>query len=203
MADSDFDQSDNAAGGIVERRDVVIGGAALAVAIATPLAVSPAAANQPDNLPLQPGDRIQLVTGAHKKKLLRPEMLETGERPFEGFPFDPASEILRRKNRLNRLLLLRLDLAEMNDVTRERSFEGVLAFSALCTHRACTVKSWMAKQRYLRCHCHLSQFAALESGRIKRGPAKRSLPMVPLGIDSDGFVVALDGFTGKPGAAKT
>ncbi len=184
------------------RREVAAGAAALAVV--SMAGVPPAdAADAPDNLFVQPGDRIQPVLGKLRKKELRPEMLEVGGRPVESFPFDPAAGVLRRKNRRNRLLLLRLDPGEMDDATRARSADGVLAYSALCTHRACTIKSWMAEKRHLRCHCHLSQFAALQGGRIKRGPAKRSLPMVPLGLDDEGFVVATDGFTGKPGAAKT
>ena len=187
----------------VDRREVVIGGTALAATAAVGLPLSAAADTSPDNLLIQPGDRLEIVTGALRKQRVRPELLETNARPFEAFPVDPAADVMRRKNRRNRLLILRLDPSEMNADTRARSVDGVLAYSALCTHRACTVKSWMPEPRNLRCHCHLSQFAALEAGRIKRGPAKRSLPMVPLGLDDDGYVVALDGFTSKPGAAKT
>ena len=158
---------------------------------------------KPERMFTQPGDRLQLIKGKAQGQALRPEMLETGARPVEAFPVDPASGVLRRRNRLNRILALRLDPAEMDEETRGRCVEGVLAFSALCTHRACTIKSWMAEKRHLRCHCHLSEFAALSGGSVRGGPAKRQLPMVPLGLDSEGFVVALDGFTRKPGPAKT
>ncbi|MCY4591708.1 MAG: Rieske (2Fe-2S) protein [Alphaproteobacteria bacterium] len=187
-----------------ERRDVMIGGAAFAAATMTGVLADDADAAQrpPERQFVQAGDRFQAVTGAINKQLVRPEMLELGARPVEAFPLDPASGVLRRRNRLNRLLLLRLDTAAMSKKTRERSVEGVLAYSALCTHRACTIKSWIPDKQFLRCHCHLSQFAALETGRIKRGPARRGLPMVPLNLDADGFVVATDGFTGRPGPAK-
>ena len=115
---------------------------------------------------------------------------------------EQENEVLRRKYRLNRLLVMKLDPAEMTDDTRARSAEGVLVFSALCTHRACTIKSWMADERHMRCHCHLSQFAALDEGRVMNGPAKRHLPMVPVAIDEEGYVVATDTFTAKPGGAK-
>ena len=131
--------------------------------------------------------------------MLRPEMLEPGAGPIEAFPVDPASGTLRRANRLNRLIALRLDPAEMDEPTRARSADGILVYSAICTHRACTVNSWMPEQRHLRCHCHLSEFAALSEGSVKGGPARRQLPMVPLGLDDDGFVVAVEGFTRKPG----
>ena len=180
----------------VDRRSVVIGGSALLAAAGLP---ADAATSKPDRMFLQPGDRIQIVQGDLKDQALRPEMLEQGAGPIEGFPLDPASGTLRRANRLNRLIALRLDPAEMDEPTRARSSDGVLVYSAICTHRACTVNSWMPEQRHLRCHCHLSEFAALSEGSVKSGPARRQLPMVPLGLDSEGFLVALEGFTRKPG----
>lgn len=156
----------------------------------------------PEKLPPQTGDRIQIIKGTLKDQLLRPELLETGARPFEAFPIDHTADVLRRKNRLNRMLVLKLDPAEMDEETRERSIDGVLVFSALCTHRSCTIKSWKAEERHLRCHCHLSEFAALSGGSVKSGPARRQLPMVPVGLDDEGYVIALDTFTRKPGGAK-
>ena len=149
---------------------------------------------------LQAGDRIQIIQGDFKDQVVRPEMLELDAAPIEAFPFDPVSGTLRRGNRLNRILVLRLSPAEMDEATRARSADGVLVYSAICTHRGCTVNSWMPEQRHLRCHCHLSEFAALSEGSVRGGPARRQLPMVPLGLDDEGFVVAIEGFTRKPGA---
>ncbi len=160
------------------------------------------AVKAPDRSPLHAGDRFMIIKGPHKDAFLRPELLEAGAPPFEGFPYDPVADVLRRKSRLNRVLLLRLNPAEMDQPTRTRSVEGVLVYSALCTHRNCTIKSWKAEQRHLRCHCHLSEFAALSEGSVMSGPARRQLPMVPLGLDDEGYIIALDGFTRKPGGAK-
>lgn len=186
---------------LTDRRDVLIGGSAALVSAGVP-SLAGAADKPPEKLFTQAGDRLQIIKGELKDQFLRPEHLTPGERPVEAFPFSVADDIIRRKNRLNRILVLRLDSAEMDEDTRSKSVEGVLAYSALCTHRACTIKSWMADERYLRCHCHLSTFAALSEGSVKSGPAKRQLPMVPLGLDDEGFVIATDGFTRKPGAAK-
>ena len=60
----------------------------------------------------------------------------------------------------------------------------------------------MEEERHLRCHCHLSEFAALSGGSVRNGPAKRRLPMLPLALDDEGFIVATDGFNGRVGAAK-
>ena len=185
-----------------DRRNVLVGGAGLILGATFLNPEEAEASTKPEKLFPQPGDRIQGIKGDLKTKDLKPEMLEVGARPVEAFPFDPAAGVLRRKNRLNRMLVLRLDPAEMDEETRSRSADGVLVYSALCTHRSCTIKSWKAEERIMRCHCHLSEFAALSGGSVLSGPARRQLPMVPLGIDDDGFVIALDDFTRKPGGAK-
>jgi Rieske Fe-S protein len=190
------------AGPWLDRRVVVVGGSALLAVAGLPAGAATNNPGKPDRMPPQPGDRIQIIQGSLKDQMLRPEMLEAGAAPFEAFAFDPVSGTLRRGNRLNRLIVLRLDPAEMDQPTRARSAEGVLAYSAICTHRACTVNAWMPEQRHLRCHCHLSEFAALSEGSVRGGPARRQLPMVPLGLDGEGFVVAVEGFTRKPGGDK-
>ena len=161
-----------------------------------------AKAKKPEQLPPQVGDRFQITKGPLKGELLRPGLLKVGEAPVIGFPFAPEEEILRRKNRLNRLLMVELDPAAMKDETRERSAEGVLIYSALCTHRGCTIASWKAEELHFRCHCHLSEFTPLDNARPITGPAKKSLAAIPLAVDDEGFVVATGEFTRKPGAAK-
>ncbi len=160
------------------------------------------AAKKPESLPPQIGDRFQITKGPLKGELLRPGLLNVGEAPVIGFPFAPEEDVLRRKNRLNRLLMVELDPADMEEETRERSANGVLIYSAICTHRGCTIASWKAEDQHFRCHCHLSEFTPLDNARPITGPAKKSLAAVPLAVDEDGCVVAAGEFTRKPGAAK-
>lgn len=187
---------------VLDRRSVVVGGSAMLAGVAFAGIPAPSSAATPDKLPPQPGDRVQIIEGELKDQLVKPGLLDVGAAPFEAFPFDPVTGTLRRGNRLNRLLVLRLDPAEMDEETSARSGDGVLVYSALCTHRACTIKSWMDEARHLRCHCHLSEFDALSSGSVRAGPARRQLPMLPVVLDDEGFITAADGFTGKVGAAK-
>ena len=184
------------------RREVLAGGTGLVLGATIAAPDEAAASKPPEKLPAQPGDRIQFIKGELKDQMLKADMLTTGEKPVEAFPFDPVNNVLRRKYRLNRMLVLRLDPAEMDEETRGLSADGLLVFSALCTHRACTIKSWMAEERHLRCHCHLSEFSALSGGSVMDGPARRRLAMVPLELDAEGYVVAREGFNGKVGAAK-
>ena len=185
-----------------DRREILAAGAGLFLGAGLLTPNTADAAKPPEKLPPQEGDRIQVIKGDLKDQQIRPELLEVGAKPLEAFPFDPAEGVLRRKYRLNRMLVLKLDPAEMDEGTRARSVEGVLVYSALCTHRNCTIKSWKPEERIMRCHCHLSEFAALSEGSVLSGPARRQLPMVPLGLDDDGFVIALDTFSRKPGGAK-
>lgn len=186
----------------IDRRSLVAGATALAVGASVFGTAAVSAEETPAELFVQEGDRIQLVKGSMKGEMLKPDLLEVGEKQIEAFPYDGLNEISRRENRLNRLLVIRLDPDEMDEETLERSVDGVLAFSAVCTHRGCTIKSWKPEERHLRCHCHLSEFNALSGGSAMTGPAKRALPMVPLGLDDEGYIIATNGFTSKPGGAK-
>lgn len=182
------------------RRDVVTSAVGL---VSLPFVAGSAhAAKKPEQLPPQVGDRFQITKGPLKGELLRPELLKIGEAPMIGFPFAPGDEVLRRKNRLNRLLMVALDPVGMEEETRSQSAGGVLVYSAICTHRGCTIQSWKAEEQLLRCHCHLSEFTPHDNARPIKGPAKKPLAAVPVTLDDDGFVVASAEFTRRPGPAK-
>src|SRR5215469_5591240 len=68
-----------------------------------------------------------------------PEPLKPDDVPPKGkltiaWPFKPTDDTVRDGSRLNKVLLLRLD-----PVTRDRAAEGVVAYSAICTHAGCDV----------------------------------------------------------------
>jgi rieske iron-sulfur protein len=179
------------------RRDILWGVAGAAGLVAAGRDAT--GADKPDRLPPQAGDRFVVVGGALQDQIVRADLLEVGAAPVECFPIDPESGIPRNRNRLNRVLAVRLDATEMSDATRAQSAGGVLIYSAICTHTGCTVQGWLPEERHLRCPCHLSQFAALEEGEVRGGPAKRPLAMIPLVLSDEGFAEAAAGFTRKPG----
>jgi rieske iron-sulfur protein len=74
----------------------------------------------------------------------------------------------------------------------------VVAYSAICTHQACDVKTWLSKEKVLVCFCHSSKFNLLDDGKVLSGPALRALPSVPLKLDGDLLVVA-GTFSTQPG----
>ena len=70
-----------------------------------------------------------------------------------------------------------------------------LAFSKICTHAGCPASLYEQQTGRLLCPCHQSQFQVLEDAKPVFGPATRSLPRLPLGVEvgSDGrqYFVAL------------
>jgi ubiquinol-cytochrome c reductase iron-sulfur subunit len=72
--------------------------------------------------------------------------------------------------------------------------EGLLAFSKICTHAGCPVALYRASARQLFCPCHQSTFNVLTGGERVFGPASRGLPQLPIEIQKDGYLAALDGY---------
>ena len=89
--------------------------------------------------------------------------------------------------------------ALLKDGTAQLAVSGVLAYSAVCTHKACTVNSWKAAEAHWRCYCHLSEFDAADGGKVTGGPAQTALPSVGLAVDAEGFLTAATLFSRKPG----
>ncbi|HEX2275052.1 MAG TPA: Rieske 2Fe-2S domain-containing protein [Acidimicrobiales bacterium] len=71
---------------------------------------------------------------------------------------------------------------------------GVVAFSKICTHAGCPVGLYQASTQELFCPCHQSTFSVPEGAKPTFGPATRRLPQLPIGVDAEGFVVALGDF---------
>ncbi len=58
-----------------------------------------------------------------------------------------------------------------------------LAFSKICTHAGCPASLYEQQTGRLLCPCHQSQFAVLDDAKPIFGPASRSLPKLPLGVE--------------------
>lgn len=138
-----------------------------------------------------------LVPAKGEQKPVRLDDIKVGAKPVLVFPFDEKAQKPRDESRLNKLLLVRLEDAELTDELRARSVGGVLAFSAICTHQACDVTEYVVADKLLMCFCHFSKFSPAD-GTVAKGPASKSLPWVPL-AQKDGFVVIAGDFSAKPG----
>jgi rieske iron-sulfur protein len=101
------------------------------------------------------------------------------------------------------VLVVRFDPKELDDPTGARAADGIVAYSAICTHAGCPVTGWLkassGEKDALKCFCHNSEFDPREGAQVVFGPAPRRLPALPLAI-SDGSLTVAAGFVGKVGA---
>jgi len=138
------------------------------------------------NAQAQSEDTLYLVDADAENdfKPLRPADLAIGK-PLLVFPFDSKSGKLKNESRMNKLVVIRLPEDQMTPETRARSASGVLAYSGICTHQGCEVKTWISKENSLACFCHASKFALLDSAKVTAGPAPRPLPAISLVMNGE------------------
>ena len=146
----------------------------------------------------QPNDRLVFAGGDRKGQLITLTDLPAGGPPLTAYPMDPTAKVVRDDSRLNQILLVRLDPKSLNGDTRERAADGIVAYSAVCTHTGCDAWDWQPASSTIKCPCHFSEFDLKESARVLNGPAPRRLPALPLKV-VDGAPTVAGGFVGRPG----
>lgn len=147
------------------------------------------------------GDHLVRVTDEGTYTPLRVSDIEKSAKPVIAYPYDVATNTVHSESRLNKVLLVYFDPAQMDAETQKHTAGGVLAFSAICTHQGCEVSEWAPDSRDLLCFCHFSKYAPLKAAHVIAGPAPRSLPTLPLALKNDELVVA-GHFSASPGAAR-
>jgi len=184
----------------LDRRCVLCGGAALAVALASPAARAenddPARAKRP-----QSGDLLAFFEGSHAGKVIKPDDLKLGGPPALAWPMDPSSKALRDGSRFNQVLLIRLDPNALESDEKPHAANGIVGFSAICTHAQCTVAGWVEDKQVFQCPCHQSRYDPKHDARVVFGPAPRALPPLPLKLDGGNLLVA-GPFIGRIGMAR-
>jgi Rieske Fe-S protein len=176
-----------------------------AVGLGLTLPVAPAYAAQeedPKKARPQAGDQLVYFSGDLKGQVIKPDELPLGGPQVLAYPMDPATDTVRNGSRLNQVLVIRLDPAELSKDTSANAAEGVVAYSAACTHQACPVSMWKQdKGGVLYCACHGSEYDPRNAAKVVGGPAPRRLAMLPLKIDGD-VLAAAGPFTGQVGGQK-
>jgi Rieske Fe-S protein len=173
--------------------------AALGLGMGLPfLDVAVAQTADPKKARPQEGDRFVFQSGEKEGKIVTPADLSLGGPPIITYPMDPQTKVVRKGSRLNLVLLVRLDAAELAEATRARAAEGIVAYSAFCTHEGCLVSEWDEETQAIGCECHLAEFDPRDGARVIQGPAPRRLAALPLKI-ADGVLMAAGGFAGRVG----
>ena len=188
------------------RRTLILTALAAAARIAAP---EPAAADedQPgsDERP-QKADLLVVSEGEHAGQIITPQDLKIGGPPVRAWPKDPKTSVIRNGSRLNEVLVVRLDPAELDDETRSHSADGIVAYSIICAHAGCPVTAWVKEEAgdkdVFKCVCHNSEYDPRQSAQVVFGPAPRRLAALPLALAGGSLTVAAT-FVGKVGAQQT
>ena len=95
------------------------------------------------------------------------------------------------------VLLIRMDPSDLieEEDRKSWSYDGIVAYSKICTHVGCPVALYEQQTHHLLCPCHQSQFDVENHCRVIFGPAKRALPQLPIAVDAEGYLIAQSDFT--------
>ena len=90
------------------------------------------------------------------------------------------------------VLLMRLNPDDLNELPERAdwSYQGIVAYSKICTHVGCPVALYEQHTHHLLCPCNQSTFDVTNHCEVIFGPAKRPLPQLPITVDADGYLVA-------------
>jgi ubiquinol-cytochrome c reductase iron-sulfur subunit len=138
---------------------------------------------------------------------IRPDQVEIGqlvnaepavffETDEEGEPVLDGHQILAEKAKAA-VILVRMQPRDITPAEGRENWgvEGILCYSKICTHVGCPISLWEQQSHHLLCPCHQSTFDLADNGKVIFGPAGRPLPQLPMGVDDEGYLVALSGFT--------
>ena len=148
-------------------------------------------------------DILVFSEGEHAGEVIKPQDLKLGGPPVHAWPKDPKTSVVRSGSRLNEILVVRLDPAELDDETRSRATDGIVAYSAICSHAGCPITGWLkgaaGDNDVFKCFCHNSEFDPRQAAQVVFGPAPRRLAALPLSA-ADGLLTVVATFVGKVGA---
>ena len=156
----------------------------------------------PSNERPQKADVLVFSEGDRAGETIKPQDLKVGGPPVRAWPKDPKTSVVRKGSRLNEVLVVKLDPAELDEETRSRAAGGVVAYSIICVHTGCPITAWAkaasGDKDVFKCVCHNSEYDPRQSAQVVFGPAPRRLPALPLAPDDGPLTVAAT-FVGKVG----
>ncbi|MET0883890.1 MAG: Rieske 2Fe-2S domain-containing protein [Acidimicrobiales bacterium] len=93
------------------------------------------------------------------------------------------------------VILIRLDpdIIE-SQKQRDWGYDGIVAYSKICTHVGCPVGLYEQHTHHLLCPCHQSTFDVPRDCKVIFGPAKRPLPQLKITVDDEGYLVSVQPF---------
>ncbi len=140
---------------------------------------------------------IAIVTDATYRKI-RPEDIPVGGLvnavPANLLDVEEQDGNLNARGKAS-IILVRIAPAEIVSQQGEGwDYQGILAYSKICTHVGCPISLYQQRTHHLLCPCHQSTFDLADSGNVVFGPAARRMPQLPITVDADGYLVAQSDF---------
>jgi rieske iron-sulfur protein len=179
--------------GLISQRRAVLG-AGLGL---MPLLAGAAKATDADAMRAQPGDRFVFLAGPNQGQVVKRDDLPLGGPQVQTYPVNPG-RVVRNGSPWNIVLLARFDPSQLSADTLARAADGVVAYTAVCTHQGCPVNMWSDEKKAFVCSCHGSIYNPRDAGAVLWGPAPRPLPSLGLKLQ-DGAPVVAAGFSARVG----
>lgn len=150
---------------------------------------------------------VHIVTDPTRRKI-KPEDLTVGSL-VSAVP-ETLAEVEEAEGTLNArakaaIILIRMDPGEIRSEQGPSegpdmwSYQGILAFSKICTHAGCAIALYEHRTHHLLCPCHQSTFDLADAGKVIFGPAGRSMPQLAVSVDAEGYLVARGDFASPVG----
>ena len=147
----------------------------------------------PEKEPLKPGDILVYAQGGGEPQPIRLEELNPGDPFVLAYP-----KVVKSGEAKNTVLVARFDPAELAPEVAQHAAEGVVAYSAVCTHLGCIVSQWVADKEAALCPCHGGMYDLRHGAQVIAGPPPRPVPQLPVRVE-DGVLVAAGEFLGPVG----
>jgi rieske iron-sulfur protein len=151
--------------------------------------------------PPQEGDALAFAYGKRAGQIITPADVVLGAKQLLAFPLNPATQRMRDGSRLNQLIVVHLDPAQLSPETLRRSADGIVAYSGVCSHTGCDVTDWYDDSLHFKCPCHESEYDPSDGARVVNGPAPWQLAALPLKLAGEALAVA-GPFVGRLGFAQ-
>jgi ubiquinol-cytochrome c reductase iron-sulfur subunit len=148
-----------------------------------------------DGVPIKPEDlRPGSMETVFPDPLKVPGGATRGDTPVMLIRLDPDTQRVPRAGQE--------DYSWPRDASGKSIMAGAyVAFSKICTHLGCPTSLYEHETARILCPCHQSQFNVLRDAKPVFGPATRSLPMLPIEVDEQGYFRARGDFREPVGPA--
>ncbi|WP_277049621.1 ubiquinol-cytochrome c reductase iron-sulfur subunit [Ruania albidiflava] len=141
------------------------------------------------------GGRRYLATDPTDRRIKASEVTRGSMVHVQPWRLEEEENFLEEKTKAV-VILMRLDpkLLKEPEEKKDWSYDGIVAYSKVCTHVGCPVALYEQQTHHVLCPCHQSTFDITDQAKVIFGPAKRPLPQLPIAVDEEGYLYAQSDF---------